>query len=154
MSWSLAITNGDLSIGSNGLNVVTGGAKLTQDLACDILEPMGNDPLHPTFGSVIDGGTDVNGNAIPGVIGAANDPSAATFVGAEIQRICRAYQASQIARNQADVATYGKSTLTADEALLSINSITITQAQVAMMVACNLQTGVGSLPLNVPISTS
>lgn len=154
MSWSLSVTNGDLSIGSSGLNVVTGGAKLTQDLACDILEPMGNDPLHPTFGSVIDGGTDANGNAIPGVIGDANDPSAATFVGAEIQRICRAYQAQQIARNQADVATYGKSTLTADEALLAIQSIQITQAQDNMMVACNLQTGTGGLALNVPITVS
>jgi hypothetical protein len=154
MSWSLAITNGDLSFGSAGLNVVTGASKLTQDLACDILEPMGTDPLHPSFGSVIDGGVDTNGNYIQGVIGQINDSATGTAVGNEVSRICENYQTQQIARNQADVATYAKSTLTADEALLAVLNIQVEQIQDQALVTATLQTGAGGLPLTLPFSAS
>lgn len=154
MSWSLQIANGDLTFGSQGLNTVTGGSKLTQDLRCAVLEHMGTDPLHPAFGSVIDGGVNpTTGIYTEGVIGQANDDHAATFVRAEVQRVCRAYQAQQIARNQIDVATYGKSTLTADEALLAVESINVQQVMDQMLVLAQLQTGAGSLPLAQTFST-
>lgn len=152
MSWSLQIVNGDLSLGSNGLNTVAGTAKLAQDLRCALLEPQGNDVLHPNFGSTIDGGYDSNGNYVQGVIGGDNDQTAATYVGSEVQRICQEYQSQQIARNQSDVAIYGKSTLTADEALLAIMNITVDQVADQALVTANIQTGIGSLPLTVPFS--
>lgn len=154
MSWSLQVNNGELSFGGSGLNTVSGGSKLTQDLACDILEPMGNDPLHPEFGSVLDGGVDSNGVHQQGVIGSTNDQAAAAFVQAEIQRIAQNYQAQQVARNQADVRIYGRATLTADEALIALTNIDIQQVATAMLVTATLQTGAGSLPLNLPFSTS
>ena len=153
MSWSLQIANGDLVIGSGGLNTVTGGAKLVQDLGCALLTPMGTDPMHPTYGSLIDGGVDATGKQVNGVIGSLNDDQNAAFVGAEVQRICRSYQASQIARNNADVATYGKSTLTADEALLGVESINVQQVEDQVLITATIQTGVGGLPVSVPIST-
>lgn len=154
MSWSLQIRNGDLAFGSSGLNTVSGTQKLVQDLACDILEPMGTDPMHPEYGSVIDGSIDSNGNYQPGLIGQTNDQVTATQVGAEIQRICMNYQSSQVARNQADIAVYGKSTLTADEALLSLLSVQVDQIADQALVTATLQTGAGGVPLNVPFTTN
>lgn len=154
MSWSLQIQNGDLAFGSNGFATVNGGQKLIQDLRCAVLEPAGDDPMHPTFGSVIDGGVDSNGITQSGVIGEPNDSASATFVGAEIQRVCRAYQSQQIARNSSDVSIYGKSTLTADEALLEIGQITVNQTTDHILITTQLQTGSGSLPLAIPFSTS
>lgn len=147
MTWSIQVANGDISYGSNGLNTVGGGAKLVQDLGCCILEPMGTDPLHPSFGSIIDGGVDANGTPQQGVIGGPNNNITASFVSAEIQRICQNYQIQQVARNNADLATYGKSTLTADECLLSVESVDIQLVQDAMLVSAALSTGGGSTSL-------
>ena len=152
MSWSLQIANGDLSLGSSGLNTVTGSDKMVQDLSCALLEPMGNDPLHPTYGSLIDGGVDTAGNVNVGMIGQPNNDQNDTIIGAEIQRICRVYQANQIARNNADVAVYGKSTLTADEALLGVTGLNIQRAEDHVLITAVLQTGTGSLPLALPFS--
>lgn len=154
MSWSFQIVNGDLAYGSGGLNTVTGASKLTQDLTCALLEPVGTDPLHPTFGSTLDGGTDPSGAHVEGAIGQINNYATGTFIGAEIQRVCRAYQSQQIARNTSDVSVYGKSTLTADEALLAVSGITVQQVVDHVLVGATLQTGVGNLPLSVPFTQS
>lgn len=154
MSWSLQISNGDLTIGPSGLNTVTGSSKLVQDLTCALLEPMGNDSMHPTYGSLLDGGTDSSGNTFAGFIGQLNNDQNDTLIAAEVQRICQAYQQAQIARNSSDVATYGKSTLLADEALLSVGGLSVQRAQDQVLITTILQTGVGSLPLNVPFSNS
>lgn len=152
MSWSLRVSNGDLSIGSGGLNTVTGSDKLVQDLSCALLEPMGNDSMHPTFGSLIDGGTDASGNISTGYIGQPNNDQNDALVASEVQRIARTYQASQIARNNSDVAVYGKSTLTADEALLGLSSLNVQRAQDQLLITAVLQTGAGSLPLALPFN--
>lgn len=152
MSWSLQIANGDLAFNGNDLSTVTGSDKLVQDLACCILEPMGTDDMHPSFGSLIDGGIDSSGNFNPGVIGAPNNAATAGLVDSEITRICNQYQASQQARYQSDLAAYGTSTLTASEVLLSIGGISNTVNQDQLEVTAVLQTGTGSQPfvLNVP----
>lgn len=155
MSWSLQIQNGDLAFGSNGLNVAKGPQKLTQDLKCALLEPQGTDPLHPTFGSIIDGGYDTeSGEYIEGAIGGYNDSAASTFIAAEVQRVCTAHQAAQINRNQEDVNTYGRSTLTADEALIHVSGVQVDQVTDQALVTATIQTGAGSLPLVVPFSAS
>jgi hypothetical protein len=151
MSWSLQVQNGDLAFGSGQMATVTGGQKLVQDLACDILEPMGTDPMHPSFGSTIDGGTQPDGTVSQGMIGTPNDALAASFIYAEIQRICLDYQQRQSARNATDVATYGKSTLTADEALLSVTNVKVNQVADKLLVSATLKTGLGSLSLDIPV---
>lgn len=154
MSWSFKIANGDLQIGGAGLNTVTGQAKLIQDLSCDFLQPMGSDTMHPDYGSTIDGGIDTDGTYVQSVIGQLNDQATASLVGAEVQRVVESYQQSQITRNSADVTTYGKSTLTADEALLALSGVTVQQSQDQALVTATIQTGSGSLPLAVPFSTT
>lgn len=147
MSWSLAISNGDISYGQNGLNTVTGASKLVQDLSCCILEPLGTDFNDPNFGSIIEGGVDSDGNVYLGLIGNLNDRDTATMIQAEIQRICQNYQTQQVQRNQEDLSTYGSSTLTAGEALLAVSNITVQQAGTMVYVTASLTTGSGSTQL-------
>jgi hypothetical protein len=154
MSYSLMIANSDLSFNGTSLDTVDGSNKLVQDLMCCVLEPMGTDQMYPSFGSLIDGGIDPNGDVISGVIGTPNDGVAAALVSSEIQRICAAYQAQQQARYSNDVQTYGKSTITASEALLSVNGVTATQTTDVMSINATLSTGTGNLPVTLPVSTS
>jgi hypothetical protein len=154
MSWSLQISNGDLTFNGADMTTVQGAEKLVQDLACCILEPMGTDSMHPSYGSIIDGGTSPDGTFNQGIIGSRNNSFAATYVDNEISRICHQYQAQQQARFTADVAVYGTSTLTASEALLGVQGVNATADQDRLLVTATLQTGSGDLPINIPMTTS
>lgn len=136
------------------MDIIQGGDKLVQDLACCILEPMGTDSLHPTFGSTIGGGINADGSYNPGVIGTPNDAVAATAVLGEVTRIGAQYQAQQQQRFQADVAVYGKGTITANEALLSVGSIAAIGDQTTLQISAQLETGTGTLPIAIPVSSS
>jgi hypothetical protein len=150
MSWSLQIANGDLVLNGTSLATVTDGAKLVQDLTCDLLEPMGTDDAHPTFGSLIDGGIQ-NGVYQPGVIGEQNNDQAATFVQSEVSRVCSDYQKSQIARNNSDASTYGKPTITPGETLIQVENISIQESQDQMLVGVTLRTGAGTIATAVTV---
>lgn len=152
MTWSLALAHGDLTFDGHAMGQIQGGRKTVQDLACAILEPAGTDDMHPHFGSTIDGGIGADGNYHEGIIGSLNDAYAQAFVDAEIRRIISAHQAAQVDRNAYDISVYGRSTLTADEVVLAVENIDITQAQNQMLVAVSLQTGTGSLPINIPLA--
>src|ERR1035437_7138653 len=154
MSWSLQIAHGDLSFDGHQMGTVQGGQKLVQDLSCAVLEPQGTDPLHSSFGSTIGGSINPDGTWNQGVIGSPNNSLAAMAVSGEIKRICVQYQTQQLARYQADVAVYGRSTLTADEALMNIESIVAQAAQNHLLVSATLKTGTSDLPLTVPITPS
>jgi hypothetical protein len=154
MTWSLQIAQGDFTYGAKGLNTATGGTKLVQDLSCWILEPMGDDNLHPTYGSVIEGGVDPSGTVYSGYIGSINNGATSALINAEIQRIAQAYQSQQVARNQADLNTYGMSTLSVGEALLAVDNIAITQVETAMAVSVSLTTGNGSANVNTMVGSS
>lgn len=154
MTYSLMIANGDLSFNGASMDVVEGSDKLVQDLVCCVLEPMGTDQMNPSFGSLITGGVDTNGDVVSGVIGTPNNALAAAFVSGEIQRICLAYQQQQQARYSADVQTYGTSTVTASEALLGVENISATSSTDILAINATLSTGAGDLPVTLPVSTS
>ena len=154
MTWSLAIKNGDISYGQNGLNTVTGSDKLVQDLSCAILEPLGTDYSDPNFGSVIQGGVDADGIVYPGYIGAPNNPAMQSLIASEIQRICQNYQIEQIQRNQNDLSQYGVSTLSAGEALLNVTSVQVQQVNTMAYVIAELTTGGGSITLAQGVSAT
>lgn len=148
MSWSLAIVNGDLSYGQHGLNTVVGADKVVQDLECCILEPLGTDYSDPDFGSIIEGGIDSDGNIYMSLIGDTNDDTTAALIEVELQRIAQNYQAEQVERNQNDLSTYGVSTLSAGEALLSISNITTQQVGTMCYVTATLTTGTGTVNIS------
>src|SRR6476661_2816084 len=98
MSWSLALRNGDLAISGRSLGQTTGPSKLVQDLRCALLEPRGFDDLHPTFGSLIDGGQDEFGNQVAPLIGSTNWELAVLRIESEIRRIAADHQRRQLER--------------------------------------------------------
>src|SRR5437868_3509816 len=115
MSWSLRVSNGDLVLEGGKLGTVTGSAKLLQDFRHYLLERMGDDPLHPSYGSLIDGGRLTNGQIVPSPIGGVNWKMITLELESEIRRIAAAYQNMQLQRAKNDSTYYGKSTLTAAE---------------------------------------
>lgn len=140
MSWSLKVSNGDLSPAPASLDAVSGAQKLVQDLRLWILERMGTDDLHPRFGSLIDGGTTPEGDEIPGVIG-TDFAQGRAFVESEIRRICREYQMMQLARVKQDKVTLGRATLTPAEVLRDVTKIDFSQYEDALLVNVTLSNG-------------
>lgn len=123
MSWSLEISGGDLNLvsGADGAAVVTGRRKTLQDIRFAMLEPMGNDPMHPSYGSLLDGGRLPNGKIVQSMVG--GDSSSAYRIEEEITRIIQDFIARQRTRANLDIQTFGKSTLSETERIASINSI-------------------------------
>lgn len=153
MSFSLLIEHGDLILEGTSLATVSGTRKMTQDIGCEILTPMGTDEAHPDFGSLLEGGINPEGNYVEGVIGDVDWNRVGLVVQAEIQRITNEYQRQQISRNQEDGAVYGKPTITPDELLVSVDNIELTQAEDNLLVVITITTGRGSLKLNVPVAS-
>lgn len=154
MSWSLQVSHGDLVFNGTSLATVEGTQKLVQDMTCGILEPMGTDNMHPTYGSVIDGGTLPDGTYQEGIIGDPNDQYAANFVSSEINRVASNLQQTQAVRNQNDLATYGRSTLTPSETLAALGDVQMTAAQNQLLVAVELETGTGPVSVAIPANTA
>lgn len=155
MSWSLDLRNGDLVISGARLGQTTGAEKLVQDLRCALLETRGHDDMHPTFGSLIDGGRDDSGAEVVSIIGTNNWPFAVLQIDSEIRRIAGDYQLRQIERGKNDRRTYGESTLTNDELLLEVTNIETVQAQDMLMVNVSLKTAQGQqFQIAVPINES
>lgn len=130
------------------LGVVRGGHKLVQDFRCALLESMGNDDLHPTWGSTLDGGIGPQGEYIAGVIGLADRQAARAQIENEIRRIGAQLQERQLQRLKRERLSYNKVTLTASEILVSITDIRMVQAADSLFVTVTLQTGDNQL-LNV-----
>jgi len=126
MTWSLALKNGDLSLSSsNGLDVVTNEEKLVQDLRCNLLEKMGNDDMHPDFGSLLNGGTMPNGTQHNGYIGERDDDTTILGIQSEVTRVVNNYQERTLSRAKIDKLSYGKATLTHGEVLYDLNDIIV-----------------------------
>jgi len=82
MTYSLAIQNGDLAVQGSQCRVVSGQAKLQQDLTLWMLERYGSNRMHPTFGSQLQ-------SYIGGIVSPATKANAYN----EIVRVLNNYQA-------------------------------------------------------------
>lgn len=142
MSWSLKLRHGDLTLSGASLAMVTNEEKLAQDLRCWILEKMGTDSLHPSFGSLIDGGVRLDGRVELGVIGTEPD-TALAMIESELHRIVSEYQAQQLARAKGDRFSYNKSTLSLREALLALTNIEATMVGDNLNIVMSIQTANG-----------
>lgn len=151
MSYSLQVANGDFTVAAAQLGTVVDVAKLTQDLTCCLLEPMGTDDMHLDYGSLLDGGTLPDGTVSPGVIGVSDINRVAALVRTEIARVTANYQSQQLARAKADQAVYNRASLSSAEVLISVTDVSLTQVEDALNVVITLQTGQGS-SLSVAVS--
>jgi hypothetical protein len=154
MSWSLQLVNGDLFLQGGSLSTVTGSAKLVQDLSCWLLQPLGANSLHTSYGSILEYGVDENGNYYPGLIGSPNNATSIAQIEAEIKRVCSSYQTQQINRNNSDVQIYGASTLTLGEALLGVNNISASSQNDIENIEVTLETGSGAIVIDLPVNAS
>lgn len=146
MSWSLQIKTGDLNLsGPEGYAVVRGPQKLVQDLRNWLLEKRGSDPLHPQYGSILDGGM-TRGIAIDSFIGSAITQEVLLDIEAEIRRVLAAYQIQQSDRMRSDVINYGgRHTFDHNEILESVQNLTIRQINDVVAVRITLATSSGRI---------
>jgi hypothetical protein len=153
MSWSLELRNGDLTVEGASLGTCTGSQKLVQDLRCHILEHMGTDSMHPTFGSTLDGGTGSDGLYNPGVIGETDLELVTLEIESELTRIIKEHQNKQLARAKQDRLVYGKATLSPGEVLYSLAGISFVQNQDVLFVVVSITTASGEdIGLEIPLS--
>jgi hypothetical protein len=125
--------------------VVSGQQKLVQDLKCAILEPRGTDPMHPSFGSTLDGGTLPDGSTVGTNIGEAIDRERLMEIESELRRVILDHQAKQIDRLQREALLYGgKNTFTAGELIQSVERIDILPVQDVVIARVFLLTQAGS----------
>lgn len=123
MSWSLEIFNGDLTLNSrqSGVGTVTGNRKTLQDLKLALLESMGNDPMHPDFGSLLDGGMLSNGRIVDSMLGSASLSSFA--VEEEVRRTIQNFIDRQTERIKKDISALGRTTIPDSEIIDKISYI-------------------------------
>ncbi|WP_028058414.1 hypothetical protein [Candidatus Solirubrobacter pratensis] len=153
MTWSLFLRNGDFDVQGAQLGKVTGQAKLVQDFRCAVLTEMGSDPMHPGWGSLIDGGVTPDGRAVPGVIGATDTQLALAVIETEIRRIAEYFQNRQLRRIKEERQRYSKSTLTASEILVGVSGVRAIQTSTTLAVLVTLATGSGdTVDVALPIS--
>jgi hypothetical protein len=123
MSWSFEILGGDLSPLSDqtGLGVVTARAKTLQDLKSALYEAMGTDPMHPDYGSLIDGGRLPDGTVVQSLIG--SDSSSIYRIQEEVSRVIRDFTTRQNARIKSDIANFGRTTVSDGEIIDRVSSV-------------------------------
>jgi phage baseplate assembly protein W len=112
---TLALSGGDLVIGPGGLQLISGAAKIRQDLSLGMAEEYGTDPYHPLWGSVL-----------PRYIGQPVDADTQLLVRAEVNRIIQQYMANQQAQISS-ASTNGRGiTLTTADIIRSVDRIDVT----------------------------
>ncbi len=109
MSYSLAVSNGDLVRQGNSLAIVYGVNKLKQDLCLWVTERYGIDRFHPTMGSVL-----------PDYIGSLITDNTRVAVQSEVYRILQNYQNIQLQALKSTPQKYSYS-----ELLYSIDAINV-----------------------------
>ncbi len=156
MTWSFNIRNGDLILGGpGGLATVDGTTKLLQDLRCRLLEPVGTDPVNPSFGSTLDGGIDAAGQEIVSNIGSMISADVQLEIEAEVIRCLQEHQKQQLDRIKAEQQRYnGQTYLTPSEMLYEIVSVESTQVRDTLIVKVQIGTGTGqTISIIQPVGT-
>lgn len=146
MSWSLRVSGGDLNLSSrrNGMGIVTGAEKTFQDLRNEIYEPMGTDPLHSEYGSLIDGGVLPNGQAVDSPIGSIINGETIIKIESEISRII----SGQVKRQRQKIiyeTSVGTHTFAPNELISEIRSIETKQIGDSLAVRVSLQMNNGQI---------
>lgn len=116
MSYSLAIADGDLVQRGSRLDVVYGVDKLKQDVYCWLMEQLGGDRFHVSYGSILQE-----------FIGGIASESTRVEVQSEIFRVLQNYQSVQLRRFKENPEKMSASELlvSVDDILTNLNYDTI-----------------------------
>lgn len=134
------------------LGIVDRQNKLVQDIRLCLLEKMGTDNLHPSFGSLIEGGRTPDGDEVPGVIGESDLDLVILEVESEVTRIVRNYQRQQLTRAKQDKLVRGRATLDPEEVILELGGIDFQQYQDSLRVTIHVVTGTDTVSVTLPIA--
>lgn len=147
MSWSLDVSTGDLNLTSSttGMGTVTGSSKAFQDLKCAILESMGNDPMHPEYGSLLDGGVMPDGTLIESQFGNIIDNGLVFKIETEIKRVIQDYSKRQQDKMSSEIQRNGKHTFAPGEIVSSIQNIESRQINDTLLIKVSLMMGNGQI---------
>ena len=129
MTTSFRISDGDLVLSGSELAVVSGLAKLSQDIQLWVKEIYQNDRFHPAFGSTLEG-----------FVGQIIDEDSAFYIENEIRRVLENYQTAQLRGVQRNPDVYSD-----DELLDTINSVTATLDFDKVYVSVKVTTVAGSV---------
>jgi phage baseplate assembly protein W len=113
---TFAIVNGDIRMSSGSYAVVTGEAKLRQDLSFALREPMGIDRFHPRWGSTLSE-----------MVGEAVSERSSAAVEAEARRVVETYARVQADRLNTDATNRQVSRFSTGEVIRSIDSVQVRQ---------------------------
>lgn len=150
MTWSLRVVGGDIVKGAgSALSTVSGSNKLVQDLEHWLLSNLGDDPLNPQYGSLLDApaGTFIefaDGNTL------FVSENREDLILSEIDRIIEEYQRRQFIRLEQEITAYdGRHTFSEGEI---INSYVVEYEVVAdtLYVDVVLETLAGVVTLALP----
>lgn len=126
---TIALLHGDFVPAPGGYLLYEGQQKIHQDLALALQEAYGGDQIHPAWGSLLDS-----------YVGTPLTPEIKQAVLAEINRVISNYITVQNARIVQDNAAGNVSSMTTDDVVGSITSISAQQAYDSLVVTAVLQT--------------
>ncbi len=112
------LVGGDLVLGEGGFALVTGQAKVKQDLGVAMREPYGCDRFHPRWGSIL-----IN------YVGEPIEQQTSFLIQSEVGRIIRNYIMVQGGVVEEDVTAQRRSRLTMSEVVVGVNGIDVRQNQ-------------------------
>ena len=111
---ALALSGRDLVIGDGGdYPVKRGVAKVTQDIRCALLEPLGNDRFHPGWGSTLDD-----------FVGLVADEYSAFDAQQEVYRVILNYMAVQQDKADAQIASGNQNLYSYAEIVAEVKEVT------------------------------
>lgn len=126
---TLALSGGDLVVGPGGLQMISGAAKIRQDLALALSEEYGTDPYEPTWGSVL-----------PKYVGEPVDADTQLLVQSEVNRVIQQYMVGQQAMLSAANTNGTATTLTTSDIIRSVDKIDVTVSYDSVRVVVSLTT--------------
>lgn len=130
---TLALANGDLVVSPTGHKTISGAAKIRQDLALALGEPLRNDRFHPTWGSVL-----------PAYIGQPVDAQSNALVRAEVARVINQYISVHDEYIVADQQAGGRSRFDTSDVVAEVTSVSAVQDFDTIRVAVTLRTLAGT----------
>jgi hypothetical protein len=127
-----ALQNGDLVVGQSGYVMVSGQAKVLQDLTVATAEPYGSDQYHPGWGSYLSSYLGQDPSLVP------------TLAETEVTRLVSNYMTVQQYQQTQALAAGQSSPFTNEDYVTGIASMSTSQDLTSITVAAQVQTASGN----------